>query len=294
MARFCAGLSHLFREWEFLQRFAAARECGFDGVELTLPYAYDAAEVAAAKSGVGVDVVLFTAPLGNFLSGGEGIAAVAREQSAFRDSVSVALDYAQALDARYVQFVAGRCIGGAEDPQRRQCYLNTYVENLHYALEAFAATDTRILIEAINSRDFPDYLLSTPAQVREVTRHFAEAAVTQVFDSLHLAVMGIDPVLEWRHHAACYAHVQLADAPNRSMPGSGTLDFPALYRELKSSAYSGWVGAEYHPAAGLQSTPNGGHSPNPGDPPATAAASGTAASLNWMNAARAALPLALS
>jgi hydroxypyruvate isomerase len=243
--RFCASLGTLFQETALPGRFAAAREQGFDGVELTLPYDYPATELAAASAACGTEVVLFTAPLGNFMTGGEGIAAVPGEQAAFRESVSLALEYAQALDARFVQFVAGRCLGGATDLQRRDRYLNTYVENIQYALEAFAPAETRVLVEAINTRDFPDFLLSTPEQVREVTSQFAEGELAEIFDTVHLAAMDVDPVREWREHAGCYAHVQLADAPNRSPPGSGTLDFPTLFHEMALSGYRGWLGAEY-------------------------------------------------
>jgi hydroxypyruvate isomerase len=243
--RFCASLGTLFQETELPGRFAAAREQGFEAVELALPYDYPATELAAASAASGTEVVLFTAPLGNFMSGGEGLAAVPGEQAAFRDSVSVALEYAGALDARFVQFVAGRCSGGSGDAQKRSRYLATYVENLHHALEAFVGTGTRILVEAINTRDFPDFLLATPTQVREVTRQFPQGSLAEIFDSVHLALMGLDPVAEWREHGKRYAHVQLADAPDRSPPGSGTLDFPALLREIAESGYQGYLGAEY-------------------------------------------------
>ncbi|MCZ6832051.1 MAG: TIM barrel protein [Gammaproteobacteria bacterium] len=283
MFRFCASLGALFQEIELPRRFAAAREQGFEGVELTLPYAYPAQELATANTASGTEVVLFTAPLGNFMSGGEGIAAVAGKQAAFRDSVALALDYAQALDARFVQFVAGRCAGAEADPRRREHYLNTYVENLHYAVEAFAPINTRILVEAINSRDFPDYLLSTPAQVREVTRKFAAGLVAEVFDSLHLAVMGVDPVLEWRNHAGRYAHVQLADAPDRSPPGSGTLDFPALFREIAASGYQDWLSAEYRLAPKVADSSG---APGRVDAARTSTASSIAGTLGWIAEAR--------
>ena len=145
MFRFCASLGTLFQETGLPGRFAAARAQGFDAVELTLPYDYPATVLANARVASGTEVVLFTAPLGNFMSGGEGIAAVPGEQAAFRDSVALALEYAQALDARFVQFVAGRCARANHDARRRDAYLKTYVDNLHYALEAFAPGATRIL-----------------------------------------------------------------------------------------------------------------------------------------------------
>jgi hydroxypyruvate isomerase len=246
--RFCASLGTLYQDVELPRRFAAARAQGFPAVELTLPYDYPAAQLAAASADSGTEIVLFTAPLGSFMSGGEGIAAVPGEQLAFRDSVSLALEYAEALQARYVQFVAGRClVGGEGEPaqERLQLYRDTYIENLQYAVDKFAQSGTRVLVEAINSVDFPGYLLSTPNAVREVTTHFPAGEVGEIFDTVHLAQMGLDPVQEWRANAARYTHVQLADVPGRLPPGSGILDFPALFREIAASAYEGFLGAEY-------------------------------------------------
>ena len=48
MPQFAANLSMMFTERPFLERFAAAAEAGFTGVEYLFPYEYPAAEVAAA------------------------------------------------------------------------------------------------------------------------------------------------------------------------------------------------------------------------------------------------------
>ena len=40
MPRFAANLSMLFTEMDFLDRFAAAAEAGFSGVEYLFPYDY--------------------------------------------------------------------------------------------------------------------------------------------------------------------------------------------------------------------------------------------------------------
>ena len=42
-------------------------------------------------------------------------------------------------------------------------------------------------------------------------------------------------------------HVQLGDAPDRSTPGTGTVDFPALFAALRRAGYRGWVSGEYIP-----------------------------------------------
>ncbi len=236
MKGLAASIGTLFTDLPLPQRFDAAMGAGFDALELALPYSDSAESLCYAREATGLPVVLFTAPLGDFLEGGEGVACVPGRQDDFRDSVARALEYAEALEAEYVQFVAGRCLDAAQ----RNRYLNTYAENLAFALDTFSASGTQVLAEAINSVDFPHCLLACPDDIRALS-----VSVPLIFDPVHLVQMGIDPVLEWREHAADYQHVQLADVPGRCLPGGGTIDFAALVTSIFDSAYPGWISAEY-------------------------------------------------
>ncbi len=66
-------------------------------------------------------------------------------------------------------------------------------------------------------------------------------------DVYHLTVNGDDPLAVLRTHADRIGHVQLADAPGRHQPGTGTLDVGAVLSALAEVAYAGWVGLEYEP-----------------------------------------------
>jgi hydroxypyruvate isomerase len=46
------------------------------------------------------------------------------------------------------------------------------------------------------------------------------------------------------------AHVQIADAPGRGEPGTGTLDLDRWLDALEAKGYRGWVGLEYRPSTG--------------------------------------------
>jgi hydroxypyruvate isomerase len=245
--KFAAGLWHLFTEWRFDDRFSVAREHGFSAVEITLPYNLAAPKLARVREQAEIEVALFTAPLGDFMEGGEGIAAVPGKQQEFSDSVAQALEYADALQARQIQFVAGRCLGQDDAPAKRERYLATLVDNLALALEAFRPTSTRLVLEAINTRDFDDYLLNRPEHVFELIDRVGAGELGAVLDTQHLFLMHIDPVQEMLDHGQRYCHIQLADGPERSQPGSGEIDFPAFYRAIRDSDYQGLIGAEYHP-----------------------------------------------
>lgn len=264
--KFSAGLGHLFTEWDLLDRFALAREHAFDGVELTLPYDKTPEQLQKVREATALEVIIFTAPLGNFMEGGEGIAVVPGKEQEFMDSVKTALDYAEALDARLVQFVSGRCYGQDNDPKKRERYFNTLVTNLDKAAEALANLKTNIVLEAINTRDYPDYLLNIPEHLFAVVEAASRDDIKVEFDTLHHSVMGLDCCEEILKNGGRYAHMQLSDGPNRSTPGTGELDFPAIYEAILKSDYRGWIGSEYHPGE-----------------------MGSLSSLGWMEQARTAL-----
>lgn len=41
--------------------------------------------------------------------------------------------------------------------------------------------------------------------------------------------------------------MQIADAPDRTPPGTGEIAFPRVLQALSDTGYQGFVGLEYHP-----------------------------------------------
>ena len=62
MPRFCANLSMLFTEVDFLERFDAAAKAGFAGVEYLFPYDVEAEAIKARLEANGLEQVLFNLP----------------------------------------------------------------------------------------------------------------------------------------------------------------------------------------------------------------------------------------
>ena len=87
MTRFSANLSTLFSELPFLDRFAAARTAGFDAVEFQFPYAFDRADIAARVKDLGLDVILFNLPPGDFAAGERGIACHPGREAEFKTGI---------------------------------------------------------------------------------------------------------------------------------------------------------------------------------------------------------------
>src|SRR5688500_3798062 len=105
--RVAANISFLFQELPFEQRFVAAREAGFAGVEILFPYEHDGARICALAEQAGVEVVLFNTPPGNQASGEAGFAAIPGREEEFAKSFRTAMRYAQNLQCHRVHVLAG-------------------------------------------------------------------------------------------------------------------------------------------------------------------------------------------
>ncbi len=96
MTRLAANLSMLFGEIDFLDRFAAAAEAGFTGVEYLFPYDHDARVLRRKLTEHGVAQVLFNLPAGDWTKGERGIACQPALVAEFRAGVDRAIQYAEA------------------------------------------------------------------------------------------------------------------------------------------------------------------------------------------------------
>jgi hydroxypyruvate isomerase len=239
--RFSANLSLLFRELPLLERFAAAREAGFDAAEVQVPYEVPAAAIARAADAAGLPVVLINAPMGPQL-GSPGMACRPELRAAFRDSLERAAEYAGALGCPCVNVLAGR----AARAERETC-LRQLTEHLALAAEVLGLVGARPLLEAINPYDAPDYCIASVPLAAEILSR-CDPRVGLQFDIYHAARLGLDPAAAFASHQHRIAHVQFADSPGRHEPGTGALDFEALFAAIERSGYAGWLGAEYHPS----------------------------------------------
>ncbi|MCA0975527.1 hydroxypyruvate isomerase family protein [Halomonas denitrificans] len=249
MIRLAANLSMMFTEHDFLDRFSAAAKAGFRGVEYLFPYDFPASELRARLDDQGLTQVLFNLPPGDWEAGERGLAGLPGREQAFRDGLERALEYAQALDCPRVHAMAGLLPDNA-DPATRDAYLKTYIDNLSYAAERCGQDGRTLLIEPINGRDMPGYLLQHQVLAREVIRRVGSPHLRLQFDLYHCQIMQGDLMRTLEQQFAQVGHVQIAGVPERHEPDQGELNIGALLEHLDAQGYDGWVGCEYRPRAG--------------------------------------------
>jgi hydroxypyruvate isomerase len=243
MPRLAANLSFLWTELPFLDRFAAAREAGFTAVEYMFPYAYPAPELRSRLDAAGVEQVLFNLPAGDWAAGDRGIASDPARVDEFRAGVQQALAYARALNVPQCNCLAGLRVEGVE-PERQW---STLVENVRYAAAHLKGEGRRLLVEPVNTFDVPGFLLPTTDDALRLLDETGDQEVLLQFDAYHVRRMEGDPAGRLSAVIGRVGHVQIADHPGRHQPGTGEIDFGALFALLDSTGYAGSVGLEYVP-----------------------------------------------
>lgn len=244
MPRFAANLSMMFTEFPFLDRFAAASDAGFSAVEFLFPYEHSPEVVENSRRAAGVEIVLFNMPAGDWAAGERGIACIPGRREEFRAGLEKAVGYAAVLDVRRLHSMAGIVPKGVDATTCRQ----TLVENLTWAAERLAARRITLLLEAINARDIPGFLISTQSDSYSVCQAVNAPNLKMQMDLYHMQVTEGDIATKLRRYAPHCGHVQVAGCPERNEPDTGEVRYEYLFRMLDEIGYAGWVGCEYRPA----------------------------------------------
>jgi len=246
MPRLAANLSFLYGELPFVERFAAAGRSGFRGVEFHFPYAWPAEALARLARDARTEIVLFNLPAGDWQAGERGIACHPGRTAEFREGVGQAADYARWLGCTRLNCLAGIPPAGVAESQARE----TLLDNLRFAAARLEREGLHLLVEPINTRDIPGFLVSRTAQALELLDRAGGANLRLQYDLYHAQVMEGDLARTLEANLGRIGHIQLADNPGRHEPGTGEINFPFLLAHLDRIGYQGWVGCEYRPLAG--------------------------------------------
>ncbi len=246
MLKFAPNLSMMYQEYAFLDRFAAAAQDGFRGVEYLFPYDYPVTDLRARLRDTGLAQALFNAPPGDWAGGERGLAVLPGREAQFRASIERALEYAAELDCPSVHVMAGIAPVGID----RLALENRYLENLSWAAGKAASAGTTLLIEPINTRDMPGYFLNLQAHAHTVVQSVASPALKVQMDLYHCQIMEGDLTANLQRYlpTGCVGHIQVAGVPARQEPDRGEVNYSHVFGVLDALEYAGWIGCEYRPA----------------------------------------------
>ena len=242
MLTFAANLSWMFKEHDFLDRFAAAADAGFTTVEYLFPYDHDPDAIAARLARHNLKLALFNAPPGDLAKAERGLACLSDRQAEFRASLANALDYACVTGAPRLHLMAG-CGSG-------ETALAAYRDALDFACEEAAAHSVDILIEPLNARDAPGYLLNDFNLARRVIGELKHPNLRLQFDIYHCQIIHGDVLRGLEELLPITGHIQMSSVPARNEPTPGELNDLRILKAIETLGYAGAIGCEYTPAGG--------------------------------------------
>jgi hydroxypyruvate isomerase len=248
--RLAANLSLLYPDLAFAERFGACAEDGFQAVEILFPYDIPAAQIARALRSHGLQLVLINTPPGDVAAGDRGLLGQPGRQGAFREALAQAMEVACATGCQRIHLMMGcadrehhEATGAAL--QARQAVI---VENLQHASSELKKAGMVGLLEPINTRDIPGYLLNRQEDALTLLDAVGSDSLALQMDLYHCQIVQGDVTTRLRQNIDRIGHIQIAGVPNRNEPGEGELDHGHVFGVLAELGYQGWIGCEYRPS----------------------------------------------
>jgi hydroxypyruvate isomerase len=236
----------LFTEYPYLERFAAAAAAGFDEVESWWPFAVPDPGLAAvddllaAIRDAGVRLVSLNLWAGNMSAGERGVATDPERSTELHRNLPVLRAIARETGCARFNLLVGR-LNSATDRDSQIAYAAGAVAA---AARALADVGT-VLLEPLSGLPEGAYPLVTDVDVVAFRERVGEGNTALLFDAYHLGANGVDIVAAAERSAGVVGHVQLADAPGRGAPGTGTLPIAEAVDMLANHGYAGSIGCEY-------------------------------------------------
>lgn len=246
MYQLAPNIELLFTEaGDYHDRVRAAAAAGFTAVEMWGPTGVDAPtkpkDIPAMKAALEETGVVLTAQLAEPRT---QFMIPPFDDSPFFGKLDEGVAIAQELGCTRMVVGSGTGFGGS----KRQVQLDKLIDIYTRATAQIAGSGITLVLEPVNVRvDHPGSLLDRTAEAVYVARGIDSPFFGVLYDLYHSTVEGEDPATELANAGDIVKYVQIADAPGRGEPGSGSIDWPASFGILRASGYNGPIGLEYYP-----------------------------------------------
>jgi hydroxypyruvate isomerase len=242
---FC--LEMLYTELPFLSRLAAAGSQGVRNIEF---WDYRDKELVALQRAVDrhrMNICVFS---GNRLHG----MLDPRERAAFLAEVEATAKIANTLGVPRLMLLVQplRADGSAVPPARdlaQAALFPALVECCSAVADLAEAADIEFVIEPLNSEiDHPGYFLNNAQAAFACIEQVNHPRIKLLYDIYHMSAMGERVLHDLESHLDLIGHLHAADLPGRHEPGSGRIDYPAIFSLLRALHYDRTVGFEFWPS----------------------------------------------
>ena len=225
-----------------LPKIQHAKNAGFAGVEIPV-FDMDEAHYRALGQKIadmGLECTASTA-----LPDGEHARGLLsdKEQTriAAQDSLKGIIDSTAALGAKLVCGPMASAVGYFSGSPRSSEEWERAVSELKVLSEYAGDAGVVLAFEPLNR--FETYFVNTAEDGAALAKAVGHPSFRILYDTFHNNIESKDPISSLRHVNKFLGHIHIAEN-DRGIPGQGHIDFAAVFSELKSSGYDGWITIE--------------------------------------------------
>ncbi|KAK7099716.1 putative hydroxypyruvate isomerase [Littorina saxatilis] len=247
--KFAANLSMMFQEIATVaERYKAAKDAGFQYVEVAFPYHESMESLSSAKKAAGLEQILINSYPGDISKGDLGIAIFPDRVDEFREKLEMSIQYAKALDCKRMHVMAGKKPADIDEAMLKK-FEETFISNMTYAADRLQKEGILALAESVNERvSVPNYFLGHPHKALQYVKKINHPNLKVQFDVFHVQIMDGSITQNLKEQFPYIGHVQISQVPDRGEPDeNGEICFPYFFNLLQEMGYNGFVGCEYVP-----------------------------------------------
>ncbi len=234
----------MFNEYELLDRYDAAARAGFEGVEIQAPYSEPIEAIQERLERNRLKHVIINLPVADPETGQNNLPLQPDKVALYQERVGLGVEYAAGLGCIGVN----TGIGPLPQGEDLDTAYRTYIDNLRFAASELQKVGVFALIEPINTKDQPGFLIHNSSQGMKAIADADHPNAFLQYDFYHMQIMEGRLTETFAELLPSIKHVQFADTPGRNEPGTGEINYPFIFRKLDELGYRGWAGAEYNPS----------------------------------------------
>ena len=222
---------------EFAKALRRIKELGYQGVELNMvrPAGFETDELADLSKSLDLPVASFMTGANYF---GEGLCLSSPDAQLRQRTVERLQEYTTVASRLHAIMVIGQMQGFHIDEPDRELAEARIEECLRDVVEVAEQNGTTVVLEPVNHLQTSFH--NTLSQVTALVERIGSPRLKPMLDTFHMNIEEQSIYEPIKRVGANLGHFHLCET-NGGAPGSGHLNFKAVFTTLDTIGYSGWV-----------------------------------------------------
>jgi hydroxypyruvate isomerase len=239
----------IFTEFPFIERFAKAKEAGFDYVEFWCWEDKDIDAIRKALDKSGIKIAVFQ---GNTV----GRMVDINDKEKYVQGVKRSVETAKKLGAERLFLMSDilkedRSVLEADRPISEDEKRQSTIAILRELIPVAEESGITFVIEPLNTLvDHKGYSLRSSEAGASIIREIGHKHIRLLYDAYHMQIMEGNIIANIRDKYDTFGHFHIADVPGRFEPGTGEMNYRNILKALMDTGYDGIVGFEFEPKNG--------------------------------------------